>query len=152
MLKGSVYFTRSPQLYKVPTTCVHYRLQFSARYLMLLKDSLCCLRLHLFNQKHRKNSNIVKYYYNFKKVFSIWIHFKMWFIPVMQSWIFCIITPVFSVTWSCRNHCNMLIYCSRNICIIIFYYYVEKSCATSYFCVNHILFQNRKFNLQYYLT
>ncbi len=31
-----------------------------------------------------------------------------------QSWIFSIITPVFSVTWSFRNH-NMLICCSRNI-------------------------------------
>ncbi len=33
----------------------------------------------------------------------------------MQSWIFSIITPVFSVTWSFRNHLNMLIWCSRNI-------------------------------------
>jgi len=35
----------------------------------------------------------------------------MLFIPVMQSWIFCIIPPVFSVTWPFRNHCNMLIWC-----------------------------------------
>jgi len=27
------------------------------------------------------------------------------------SWIFSIITPVFSVTWSFRNHCKMLICC-----------------------------------------
>jgi len=40
-------------------------------------------------------------------------------IPVMQSWISTIITPVFSVTWSFRNHSNMLICCSRNIS----YYY-----------------------------
>jgi len=32
-----------------------------------------------------------------------------------QSWIFSIITPVFSVTWSFRNHSNMLIFCWRNI-------------------------------------
>jgi len=32
-----------------------------------------------------------------------------------QSWIFSIITPVFSVTWSFRNHSNMLICCWRNI-------------------------------------
>ncbi len=31
----------------------------------------------------------------------------------MQSWIFSIIIPVFSVTWSFRNHYNMLICCSR---------------------------------------
>ncbi len=33
----------------------------------------------------------------------------------MQSWIFSIITPVFSVTWSFRYHSNMLICCTRNI-------------------------------------
>jgi len=33
----------------------------------------------------------------------------------MQSWIFSIITPVFSVTWSFRNHSNVMICCSRNI-------------------------------------
>ncbi len=35
----------------------------------------------------------------------------------MQSWIFSIITSVFSVTWSFRNHSNMLICYSRNIII-----------------------------------
>ncbi len=44
----------------------------------------------------------------------------------MQSWIFSIITPVFSVTRFFRNHTNMLICCSRNIscwkqlCCLIF--------------------------------
>jgi len=33
----------------------------------------------------------------------------MYFIPVIQSWIFSAITPVFSVTWSYRNPSNMLI-------------------------------------------
>ncbi len=28
-------------------------------------------------QKYSKNSNIVKYYYNLKELFSIWIYFKM---------------------------------------------------------------------------
>ncbi len=37
----------------------------------------------------------------------------------MQSWIFSIITPVFSITWSLRNHYNMLICSSTNI----YYYY-----------------------------
>ncbi len=36
-------------------------------------------------------------------------------IEVMQNCIFSIITPIFSVTWSFRNHYNMMIYCSRNI-------------------------------------
>ncbi len=30
----------------------------------------------------------------------MWIYYKMSFIPVTQSCIFSIITPVFSVTWS----------------------------------------------------
>ncbi len=47
-----------------------------------------------------------------------------------QSWIFSIITPVFSVTWSFRNHSNMLICCSRNISD----YY--QCCAASCFCGN----------------
>ncbi len=36
----------------------------------------------------------------------------------MQTWIFSIITPVFSVTWSFRNHSDMLIYyeCVKLLC------------------------------------
>jgi len=30
---------------------------------------------------------------------------------VMQSWIFSIITPVFSDTWSFRTHSNVMIWC-----------------------------------------
>ncbi len=62
--------------------------------------------------------NIVKYYYNLKSMFSIAMYFKMQFIPLMQSYIFSIITPVFSVTWSFRNHSNMLIWCSKTFIII----------------------------------
>ncbi len=43
---------------------------------------------------------IMKYYCNLKQLFSMWIYCKMSFISVMRSWIFSIITPVFSVTWS----------------------------------------------------
>jgi len=49
---------------------------------------LCSLSLHLFDQKYRKNSNMVKYYNNLKQWFSIWIYFKIYFISLMQSWIF----------------------------------------------------------------
>ncbi len=42
---------------------------------------------------------------------GLWI---IWFRSEL-SCIFSIITPVFSVTWSFRNHNNMLICCSRNI-------------------------------------
>ncbi len=33
--------------------------------------------MHLFDKKCNKNSNIVKYYYNLKEEFSIWIYFEM---------------------------------------------------------------------------
>ncbi len=36
-------------------------------------------------------------------------------IPVIKSWIFSINSPVFRVTWSFRNHPNMLIWCARNL-------------------------------------
>jgi len=36
-----------------------------------------------------------------------------------QSWIFNIITPVFSVTWSFRNHSNMLIWCFLIINVVL---------------------------------
>ncbi len=58
-------------------------------------------------------------------------YFKI--IPVMQSWIFSIITPVVSVIWSFRNYSNMLICCSRKFLIITNF---ENSCAASYFCGN----------------
>ncbi len=51
----------------------------------------------------------------------------------MQSCVFSIITPVFSVTWLFTNHSNMLICCSRKNVVII---NVEKSCTASYFCWN----------------
>ncbi len=51
---------------------------------------------------------------------------KMQFIPLMQSWIFSIITPVFSVTRSFRNHSNMQICCSRNMSC---YYQCKQLCC-----------------------
>ncbi len=79
--------------------------------------------------KIQKNYNIVKYYYNLKECLSILIYFKISFISVMQSWIFSIITPVFSA-WSFRNHSNMLIYyqywkqlCCLFLFINLFIYY-----------------------------
>ncbi len=38
---------------------------------------------------------------------------------MVQSWIFSILTPVFSVTWFIRTHSNMLICCSRKILLLI---------------------------------
>ncbi len=76
------------------------------------------LRLHLFDKKYSKNSNIVKYYYN---LIVQYFHIEN---SCDQSWIFSIITPVFSVTWSFRNHSNMLIYyqCWKQLCCFLFLY------------------------------
>ncbi len=51
------------------------------------KNFLDSSRLHLFDQKYSRNSNIVKYYLNLKYKFSILIFLKRVFIPVMKKWI-----------------------------------------------------------------
>ncbi len=80
-------------------------------FIVVFKRSLLCSpRVHLFNQKYSEHSNIVNYYYNLNNCFYFNIYYKMSFIPVMQSWIFNIITPVFSVTRSLRTHSNILIW------------------------------------------
>ncbi len=48
----------------------------------------------------------------------------------MQSWIFSIITLVFTVILSFRNHSDMLICCLRSI--YFFYHECRKSCAASH--------------------
>ncbi len=89
-------------------------------------------RLHSFD-KNKIKSNIAKYYYNLKQCFSILIlYFKMWFIHVNF--------PVFSVTWSFRNHSNMLILCSRNV----YYYHSWKQlCCLMFLWQKYLI--NRKF-------
>ncbi len=55
------------------------------------------------------------------KIFKIILPFKITvfcleFISVIKAdWIFSIISPVFSVTWSFRNHSNILMWCLTNI-------------------------------------
>jgi len=60
--------------------------------------------------------------------FKLCFLFIPYFIPVMQHWIFSITTPVFSVTWSCRNHSKLLICCSRNIS----YYYQYRTLCNNF--------------------
>ncbi len=43
------------------------------------------LRLHFFDQKYSRIRNIVKYYYNLKELFSMWIYCKMYFITVIKA-------------------------------------------------------------------
>ncbi len=52
-------------------------------------------------------------------------------IPMIKSCIFSIITRVFSVTWSFRNHYNMMMCCSRNIS-----YYLYIVCCFFFFFGN----------------
>ncbi len=52
------------------------KFEVSTVFLYVFERSLLCSpRLHLFDQKYIKNSNMVKYYYNFKQLFSICIFF-----------------------------------------------------------------------------
>ncbi len=85
------------------------------------------------NQKYCENSEILLQ-------FKITVfHLNIFWILIYscdQSWIFSIITPVFSVTWSFRNHSNMLIFCSRNIINNI-----ERSPSALYF-VLAVMFQH----------
>jgi len=58
---------------------------------------------------YSRSSNIGKYFLQFKiTLYNIWYILTgdlwLWW----QSWIFSTITPVFSVTWSFRNHSNIL--------------------------------------------
>ncbi len=53
-------------------------------------------------------------------------YIKMQFIPVMQSWIFSIITPVFSITWSSEIIIISWFGVQETFLIII---NVENSCA-----------------------
>ncbi len=122
-----------------------------------MHGTLCSPRLHLFNTKYSKNRNIVKYYCNLKWLFSLQIYFKMKCIPVIQSWICSIITPVFSVTWSSEIISNILICFSRNIsyyyqcwkqlCCLIFFFW--KLTFISEFCDEQKVDEKNNIYLKY---
>ncbi len=77
------------------------------------------LMLHLFDQKYSKTSHIEKYYC--KKMFYVIYSCDG------NTKFSAAITPVLSVTWSFRNHCNML----SSYSILIFHIIIkhENSCA-----------------------
>ncbi len=83
-------------------------------------------RLH---QKYSKNCNFVKY----DKCFMIENCILKCDLFLMKSWIFSIITPVFGVTWSFRNHSIMLTWCSINI---YYFYQCWKWLCRLIFCGN----------------
>jgi len=74
-------------------------------FCFVFEEVSCSPRLHLFD------TVITVILWNNKHNF---LYFKMSFINMMAKLI-SIITPVSSVTWSFRNHYDMLICCSRNI-------------------------------------
>ncbi len=78
---------------------------------------LCSPRLHLFKWKCSKGSNILKCYYNSKYLFSIWIFKTLSYscdakLNFQHDYLF-------SVTWSFRNHSNMLLWCWINIFFLL---------------------------------
>ncbi len=76
--------------------------------------------LHLFYQKYSKHSNIVKYYYLFEYIWSVYFNIVENVICSCDGKAeFSFITPVFSVTWSFRNHSHMLIWCSIFIYLLL---------------------------------
>ncbi len=117
---------------------------------MIFKKSvLCSPRLHLFKECSKSSNILLQIHTNiitknlillqFKELFSIWICFKIEFIHVIKNRIFSVITSVFSVTWSFRNHSNMLIYCSRNISD---YYQCWKQFLLFNICVETVIHYN----------
>ncbi len=85
------------------------------------------LRLHLFDEKYSKNSNILKYYYNLKELFSIWIYFKIVFIPVIKA----ASSSSLHVTWSSEIIIICWFAAQETFLIII----NAKIFLASYFCV-----------------
>ncbi len=92
------------------------------------RSLFCSPRLHLYDKKYSKNSEILLQFICFLSIYC-----QMSFISVMRRWIFSIITPVFSVT------------CSSEIIIICWFAAQEtflnminvKNCfAVEYFCGN----------------
>ncbi len=68
--------------------------------------------------KYSKNSNIVKYYYNLKELFSFLIYFKIVFISVMIKLMFQQHYSSLQCHMILQNRSNMLIWCSINIFLL----------------------------------
>ncbi len=103
--------------YKLYNINYTYKFGVSKCFLNVFERSLLCsVRLHLCDQKYSKNSNVLKYCHlkNFSNNF-----FCNLFLVMVNKKCSAIVTPVFRVKWSFRNHSNMVIWCSRNIS----YYY-----------------------------
>ncbi len=98
-LRGDIYIAF---IYITNFTVINSSVYLYTSVQMLGVESVSCLtRMQIFNHKYSKKGTIVKvFYFNVLKC-----NLFLW----RQSWIFSIITPGFSVTWSFRNHSDMLI-------------------------------------------
>ncbi len=95
----------------VAEVCVS--LQLIGYFSFWVNVTLCTPRLHLFNQN---TVNIVKCYYHLKKnVLYFNIFWNVIYSCDAKLNFQHHYSTVFSVTWSLRNHHNVLICCSRNI-------------------------------------
>ncbi len=95
---------------------------------MFLKE--VSLRLHLFDQKYSIRHKFCEILLPIK-CYPIESILKCNLFP--WCWIFSIISQVFRVTWFFRNHSNMMICSSRNICIIIRYVWCWKQLCSFIF-------------------
>ncbi len=109
---------------------MHYQLN---RKWILLKRGGGGVRF-IGNCLYNKNSNVVKLLQFKITVFYVIIFWNVIY-SCDQSWVFSIITSVFSVTWSFRNHSNMLVL--KHFLLLLL---MPKSCAALW-----KFFQYRKF-------
>ncbi len=97
-----------------------------------------------------KSSNILKYNYNLKWLFSIWIYFK-----IKYAW-----SKLYFQHHYCslqchmifRNHSNMTIHCSRNnYCYNIYYYNYPclKQMCSFFFIAKVHLFKSETFSVTF---
>ncbi len=71
------YLLKKDQFDKNVHFKVHFHLEVCGQFFVFEKSLLSSTRLHSFDQKYSKNSNIVNYVYSLKELFSIWIYFKI---------------------------------------------------------------------------
>ncbi len=98
--------------------------------------------LHLFNQKYSKNSNIVKYNYNLKGLFSIWIDFRIYSCDefsasLLQSSVSHDLSEIILKCWFAAQERFIIIIC------------VETSCSTNIFVETLIIWWWRESSKQH---
>ncbi len=130
--------------FEVQKSCIPVKSFWTVRFLMFFKKvssvHQACIYLIQSTSKTIKFQNIFTISNNsFLLEYILKCNLFLWF----QRLIFSIITPV---TWSFRNHSNILICCSKNIYYYYYYYYYYVENSWAEFCQVSL---NRKKNLKY---